>query len=474
MLLALESELDADRYAFGESAIPMWSYVRWPLARMLFRAVFPSEAAVGGGAARSLSQRARFAANTVRDARWPRGPRPIALVSTTVSCVLREGRYFNRLVEHFAEARAADSLIVEESADDRRRAPRSFSAVASLDALSTWAAIEARATRVRSRDAAAIDALLAQITSALPLIRTADIAALRATLEGVARRLPALRRGFDWFAARAQPRLLIVEGASYGAFAHFMLWARDRAIVTAEHQHGLISPNHEAYNFSDAVVGTRFQDTLPEHFLAYGPAWMRGVRLPSRAHMIGNPDLSVAIDQLRREPPRGESPRALFISSAMDPARYERVIARMSAALQPLGGTVVLRPHPIERGVAAERYRSALAQRNVELDAEPSLHRSIADASVVVGDFSTSLFEALAIGRPTAVLDGAQSRQHVDGDAMTFVRDEEEAAQFALDAARSANAVDRASPSAYWAQGWRASYRTFTDRALEARLLFAR
>lgn len=473
MLLALESSLELDAYAFTESAIPMWSYVRWPLARALFRAVFPSEAAVGGGAARSLAQRARFAANVARDLRWPRGPRPIALVSTTVSCVLRDGRYFNRLVEHFAEARAADSIVIEESADDQRRVPRGFSAVASIDALSTWASIEARATRVHARDRAAIDALLARVSRALPALPPRSVASLRSTLEGVARRLPTLRRGFDWFARRVQPRLLIVEGASYGAFAHFMVWARERSITTAEHQHGLISPNHEAYNYADAVVGTRFQETLPEHFLAYGPAWMRGVRLPVRCEMIGNPDLEIAVDNLARAP-RSHARRALFISSAMDPARYERVLARMSAALDQLGATVVLRPHPIERPAAAERYRAALSLRNVTLDAEPSLHRSIADAQVVIGDFSTSLFESLAIGRPTAVLDGAQSRQHVERDALPFVHSDDEAAQFALDAMRGSGASEAAQPSAYWATGWRAAYRAFTQRALDARLLFAR
>jgi hypothetical protein len=460
-LMAFENSLDMERLQFVEG-VPMWGYVRWAVARALYAATSAGQTPIPLYGQQPLLTRNRlqYIRNAVEAAWWPRAQRDILLVSTTISCVLRNGTYFNRLVEPFANELPSVSLIAEASADHTRKQPRTFPNIVSIDQIRLLSSLAARATRPHSADERRTDELVRAIRAAMPELQPNTTRMLRELLLGVARRLPTLRRLWSHALDRTQPKLLMVEGASYGDASHLLLWASMRGIVTAEHQHGLISVNHEAYNFGDGVARSSFVKALPQYVLAYGPSWLQGVRTPSRVCVIGNPDLSDAIDRLdtRLTPAR---PTVLFISAMLNPARYRQVVHDLQRHLA--GGDVLIRfrPHPMERARAAQTYEPILSLPQVALDQSPTIHESIINASVVIGDFSTALFEATALGRPVAMLDGEQARQHVPDGAIPFLPSDRDALTFVDETLRSTPSPGARENAGLWAPHWRRSYREF-------------
>src|SRR5207248_10445633 len=156
--------------------------------------------------------------------------------TTTGVSVQRAGRWFGRINDLFALEEEDKTLVIDQSQGRTFRWPRLPFHVAFHD----WIKVRAELGRLLSRGPdeadrrkvrAFIEALKARLPWSLGELfweRTAD------GLERLAGRLPGLRDGYRRLFDLCRPKILFLEGASYGCEAYIVKWAREMGVKTAE------------------------------------------------------------------------------------------------------------------------------------------------------------------------------------------------------------------------------------------------
>lgn len=198
---------------------------------------------------------------------------------------------------------------------------------------------------------------------------------------------------FKKYLKKLRPGLLLVDEALYGNKGHLMVLARELGITTADIQHGAIFSSHANYTWSDALVADeRFRAQYPDYFLTYGQFWHSQIRLPGTEPVpIGNPWFSMQVEG--REKSEAAQNAVLFTLGAL----YDEYIPFVRALRHaiPKNTPLVLRPHPL---VDISKY-ALFREAGISVDTSPTIYDAFDMADVVIGDISTGLFEAAALGK---------------------------------------------------------------------------
>jgi hypothetical protein len=186
--------------------------------------------------------------------------------------------------------------------------------------------------------------------------------------------------------------------------------ARDAGLQVIEVQHGAVSRYSLQYHHPGRPAVPYFADQL----WLFGDYWRAAVELPANCRaVVAGSDLP---------PKAAKTPRLAVASSHLpnDGRLFETVVRAARAAPH---WSFVFRPHPQER---FEDYEARLANArpaNLRLSPmEENVHTLLAGADVQIGVSSTTLFEGMALGARTIILDlpGAEMMSEViqAGDAV--------------------------------------------------------
>lgn len=172
--------------------------------------------------------------------------------------------------------------------------------------------------------------------------------------------------------------------------------AQRRDIPVVELQHGLLHPHHMGYHYP----GDRTKEAFPDYVFTWGPNWNDRAALPipdenviatGYAHLTDERDAFQGVEK---------QDRIIFISQP----GAGRALSKLAVDLE--GQTryeVVYKVHPSEVNDWPTRY-PWLEASNVSVQ-EEGLHEVLASSKVQVGHSSTVLFEGLAYGLRTLILD---------------------------------------------------------------------
>ncbi len=203
---------------------------------------------------------------------------------------------------------------------------------------------------------------------------------------------------------QVQPKILLCEDGCYGYHATLIYLAKKRGIKVVEFQHGMISKNHEAYNYHPDIHH-KIREFLPDYFLLYGDWWKNAMAIPSQCIAIGNPFFS---EYRRFKPEITPNPESiLFVSSGMQPLEYCQIILELNQKLPHYH--ITIRKHPLE----TYPYNQLQNISNISIDTNQNINESIAQHRVVIGDISTGLFEAKAQKKQVFSLNSTLSLRHI-------------------------------------------------------------
>jgi len=214
----------------------------------------------------------------------------------------------------------------------------------------------------------------------------------------------------------------------------FCAAAIDLGVPAIELQHGVISPFHSPYHYPGRPV----VPYAPDVFLTFGRFWSEAVDLPrnTRVSVIGSGDL-------QRYTPRAGAPkkRQVFVASQGTVAQQLVALTAEIAKRAP-DWTFVYRAHPLQDSTQA----LPAFPSNVELAPPPTdPYERLLESDVQIGVYSTLLFEGMAFGARTIVLDlpGVEHMRPVidRGDAV-LARTAEEAVAY-LQTAPKSGSTDR-------------------------------
>lgn len=207
-----------------------------------------------------------------------------------------------------------------------------------------------------------------------------------------------VRRGFENFFARHPVRRLILSNA-YGVTTRAVVAAaRAQGIRTIELQHGFMSRYHLGYSWP----GRPEVPDVADELWTFGAFWGDSTPLPGQmqTRVIGAPYVSSLADGAA-----ARNPDLVVFTSQGVIGRRLFAVALETARRRP-DKTIVFRLHPNETLADFETLVPADAPANFSVSARtPNIFALLAGAEIQVGAFSTTLFEGMALGVRTIVLD---------------------------------------------------------------------
>lgn len=70
---------------------------------------------------------------------------------------------------------------------------------------------------------------------------------------------------------KIKPKILFLNGAYNGGESYIIKWAKEKGIITAEFQHGVISKLHSDYNYGNVILDSEeYRKYTPDYFLIWG------------------------------------------------------------------------------------------------------------------------------------------------------------------------------------------------------------
>lgn len=368
--------------------------------------------------------------------------------------------YFNRVTDLFAGTFLDSSILIEDSANYEFKQPRAYPKVRAHDSLLITPWLMSKLGRLVKVDSERIQEFIDFISRIYPALSQEDLTSIANLLKNHSKRLPLLRSAYDRLFDINQPKLIFLEDGSYGYRSFILKWAKERGIKTGELQHGLVTPNHIAYNYGDGILRSdEYKTYLPEHFLSYGQHWINQINLPVKKWVIGNPHFTetLKIHAGIFKP----SKEILILTAGLSPAKMQEITTRLVTSDSLRDYHFVFRPHPQEKSSTDKIYPEILKNRNIKIDCNDDLYASFCSASIIVSEFSTVIYEAQAFCPNIYLLRDASAEANYSGNFATLISN----------AADIINHIETSIPSRatlndsddLWARDWQANFKRFIE-----------
>lgn len=404
---------------FGGSDVHAWPFLRWPMAQSMAE-VELGQSSVGSHLSTTDRVRRLFALSSPNARGWKRAPhRDVLFVVSGHRIASVDGRWAEWLIGEFASSHSSQSVIVQDRPLPRQRSSRSglplFPDTYSSYDEEVMAGIRMKLRPLtedeKRRTARFVAAAYRELD--FPVDQERIEVATRKVLRNQAK-YTSMARTFERLLERVSPRLVVMDGASYGGIRGLQTRiARERGILVAEPQHGWIGSSHGAYNFGAAMSEEPLRGYLPDDLLTFGRYWSSSIRTPSNTIEIGKAHIARLS---ATAPPWQERTKAVLVASnAYRPAELIATARQIRDALPP-DWHVIFRPHPSERWMG--RYDELHGEDRITLDPKADVYASLATVRGVVSYASTVLFEAAALGCPPFVLDSPLANLYVTHPAV--------------------------------------------------------
>ncbi len=187
---------------------------------------------------------------------------------------------------------------------------------------------------------------------------------------------------------------------SYGKEAWVATFKKVK-VPCIELQHGTIGPYHPGYAYPDPAQKSLF----PDFFLSFGKYWEETTPLPlakDRIFTIGYPYLDEGLKEYRATPKKRQ---VIIVSQWTLGDRFAQFALELREHL-PENWDIVLKLHPGEYIDWQSRYPNLVHSNIRVIDQDrPPLYELLAESHIQIGAYSTAIFEGLALGCQTYLID---------------------------------------------------------------------
>ncbi len=337
----------------------------------------------------------------------------IIIFGTDISNIKIGNRYFNRLNELFATCFEDLSIVIEQSDNYKFRRPKSFKRIYYHD----WIRIKARLLSIFSlhsqKNRKRIDECINYVKKYFPYNFKTNYVwdKVKCILLSTELKIPFLYKEYYRLLNKVKPAVVLLEEGHSGSLLSVLIkCAHDLNIHISEFQHGIISINHPAYNYGKGIISSNKISFLPHSFLCYGNYWKDNMRTPSEIKIIGNPYLTEFI-ATKKKKITSTKKIILFVSAAVDPINTINYVLNLKKKIDFNRYQIIFRPHPLERHIANELYSELYDEIEVDIG---NLYTLFNKTDFLIGEISTTIFEALSFGITVFLIDNNYSRLNAD------------------------------------------------------------
>lgn len=316
-------------------------------------------------------------------------------------------KYFNRVTDPFYfQFKKGEARLIESTAFKVLRMPRVHNGVYPQLTLSLLAKLKRKSARLKPSEFASLSDIVGYIEDKLAARKiNFSKSDVKTIITNNVLNYIAAQQVYRSFITRKKPKIIFLEDASYGNNAPILLAAKDNNIKVIELQHGFVNNEHIAYNLGSGISDVReIARYFPDYYFAYGRFWSNSINIPSIRLSIGNPFLTQSVSEFERVGHKSECDRTiLFLSSGVTIKETNDFLTVLTPLSDVKGYRIIFRPHPSESKSVVDRYKPAL-DLGMSVSTNSSLYSDIASASIVIGELSTALFEALAFSNKRCYL----------------------------------------------------------------------
>lgn len=321
------------------------------------------------------------------------------------------GVYYNRIYDDFV-ALHDSTAIIESAPLFRHFYPKKYKTF-EADSIEILCAVHEKVSVLKRRDREMIDGFFAYLDGELPFeIRKPWRDVIRVELERYAKNMSLIYGYYRKVFMKHSPKLVFVaQGCDGSHMACKIKVLRDLGIPSAEIQHGLISERHFAYNYSQAIFdSTEYREYMPDYFLTFGHFWEQSIRLPVKTVVLGNANFNRNFNSApgaeTGEVHKEISPKErniLILPSDTEP--YAELIGYIRAKLP--DRKIFVKVHPTK----TQQYETLkkLEDDHVGVYIKENINDFFSQTEIVIGDGSTALYEAAALGRQVMIWDTERS-----------------------------------------------------------------
>lgn len=300
-----------------------------------------------------------------------------------------------------------------------------------------------------------IDKMLQYLKEKLPFkVEEGIYISLKKKLQKVISEFPYYYKYYGHLMDIVKPKIVFCNCAMYGNPLIKVL--NDRKIVTAEFQHGYIGRGHDTYNYAKKVAENKeYKTYMPQFFLTYGEYWTREILVPSQVKVIGNPIVSRNIEESIKKK-KDVCKNQILLIATIQYELYVKFVREMLKYL-PKEYTIVIKLHPLFVK-DKEYFEEFFDNERVSFRGKENIYDCINESQYIIGDTSTALYEAAALGKTIFIMDGLRTRILTSKNLGIWVNSGKEISDFLLK-----NACVKGEENIYFCMEWRKKYIDFLE-----------
>jgi len=266
---------------------------------------------------------------------------------------------------------------------------------------------------------------------------------------------------------KIDPRVVILQNASYGNRSYIIKWIKELGIEVAELQHGIVTEMHAAYNYGKIGRSNIYLNYLPDYYLTFGEYWNARINIPIQKIPIGSPHASKTIREFN--PIDNLNKRynyILFISQPTITSKLVDIAEKLSFLIKGKNYKIIFRLHPGEHSFL-DRFIKIKSFDNIILNKSGDIFNYIYACKLVVACYSTVVFETILFNKPVFILQHDMSDLYIPRDFGIRFSSANEIFN-KLDECNSPYLYDNS--EAYWKSNWEKNYKDFISQLLNKSL----
>ncbi len=220
-----------------------------------------------------------------------------------------------------------------------------------------------------------------------------------------------------------QPKIVFCNCGIYGLPQIKVI--NDYGILTAEYQHGTIE-KHFDYMYGQAVSeSVAYKECMPKYLLTWGDYWTIGKNIPVNIYKIGNSIVQENIEKFKEmQGSTGEQANILIITSAMHKWCVEFIYYILDNVLLN-DYKIIVKLHPTQPEMR-KYYEQFMYNKRVNIVSDGLIYDYFAVSKYVVGDLSTAMYEAAAVGKKVFVIDNEVTRNYLNHNFGIWIKNAEQ------------------------------------------------
>ena len=300
---------------------------------------------------------------------------------------------------------------------------------------------------------------LKAVNSAFPGIVSNDY--IEIAITKILNRFPIIKQFyFNKVIPRITNKIAFVHCSSYlGSMAILTKILHSAGFKVIEVQHGFVSEEHYAYNYPQSCIKNRnhkCREYLPDYLLMFGDYWAERVHTPSKKIVVGYPYLDEISNKLIKYI-KPEIKSILIVSQGTVTERMVNIAKKLSRAFSDY--KIIFKLHPGEIPFK-ERYSSLKSYSNIEIIGNYNIYELIAKNNIIIGYYSTTLFEALKFSEKRIFIVENNNIPDEIGYKFSNVEDLIEAIK------DNTKGYSKAKPEYFWASNWEERFQAFIRNEL--------